>query len=127
MAHHLKLKVVAEGVETEGQLALLIAHQCDVIQGYFFSRALPPEAMAGLLREGRHLPTHLLRSGARKPLALFVGVEGMASAMEQLEQDGYRVCQAADREAARQWFADNLADVPGMRRATGGVRRPATA
>jgi len=111
MAHHLKLKVVAEGVETEGQLALLIAHQCDVIQGYFFSRPLPPEAMETLLRERRHLPSHLLRSATRKPLALFVGVQGLVPTMEQLERDGYRIGVVADGKGARQWLADNLTDV----------------
>ena len=44
MAHALGLKVVAEGVETEQQLALLKAAQCDYGQGYFFSRPVTPEA-----------------------------------------------------------------------------------
>jgi len=111
MAHHLKLKVVAEGVETEGQLALLISHQCDVIQGYFFSRPVPAEAMEVLWREDRRLPTQLLKSGTRKPMALFVGVEGLDEVMAQLERDGYRVCVAPEGESARQWFSGNLADV----------------
>ena len=41
MSHELGLKVVAEGVETQEQLDFLRSHQCDVVQGYFFSRALP--------------------------------------------------------------------------------------
>jgi diguanylate cyclase (GGDEF)-like protein len=41
MAHKLKLKVVAEGVETEGQLALLRQYQCDYVQGYLFGRPMP--------------------------------------------------------------------------------------
>jgi EAL domain-containing protein (putative c-di-GMP-specific phosphodiesterase class I) len=40
MAHRLKLKVVAEGVETEGQLDYLRQHCCDAVQGYYFSRPL---------------------------------------------------------------------------------------
>lgn len=111
MAHHLKLKVVAEGVETEGQLSLLISSQCDVIQGYFFARPLSVEDMATCLREGRHLPPNLLRSGTRKPMALFAGVEGFDEVVEQLQRDGHRVCCAPDVESARQWFAGNLADV----------------
>jgi EAL domain-containing protein (putative c-di-GMP-specific phosphodiesterase class I) len=55
MAHSLKLKVIAEGVETEEQLAFLHSHQCDEIQGYLFSRPVPAEAFTQLLREGRHL------------------------------------------------------------------------
>ena len=111
MAHHLKLKVVAEGVETEGQLSLLISSQCDVIQGYFFARPLSVDDMAQCLRERRHLPENLLRSGNRKPMALLAGVEGFDEVSEQLQRDGYRVCLAADLESARQWFAGNLADV----------------
>lgn len=41
MAHNLKLKVVAEGVETSEQLAFLRRHRCDVGQGYLFDRPIP--------------------------------------------------------------------------------------
>lgn len=40
MAHSLRLTVVAEGVETEEQLSLLISHQCDQVQGYLFSKPM---------------------------------------------------------------------------------------
>ena len=43
LAHTLGLTVVAEGVETEDQLALLKQCDCDCIQGYIFSRPLPEE------------------------------------------------------------------------------------
>jgi len=51
MAHTLKLKVVAEGVESEAQYAFLKANGCDEFQGFAFSRAVDAEAFAGLLRE----------------------------------------------------------------------------
>ncbi|MCQ2108718.1 MAG: EAL domain-containing protein [Fibrobacter sp.] len=41
MCHHLKMKVVAEGVETESQLNFLKGAGCDYIQGYYFSKPLP--------------------------------------------------------------------------------------
>ncbi|MAL99138.1 MAG: hypothetical protein CL583_11910 [Alteromonadaceae bacterium] len=41
MAHHLKLKVVAEGVETGPQAAFLRDNACDIFQGYFFARPMP--------------------------------------------------------------------------------------
>ena len=55
LAHSLKLKVVAEGVETDAQLAFLRARGCDEIQGFHFSRPLPVSDMTRALREGRRL------------------------------------------------------------------------
>jgi len=55
MGKSLKLRVLAEGVETQEQLALLQAQGCDEIQGYYFSRPLPADELAKLLREGRTL------------------------------------------------------------------------
>lgn len=49
MAHIQRLRVVAEGVETQAQLDRLRDCQCDVIQGYLFSRPLPAEAAMSLL------------------------------------------------------------------------------
>ncbi|HEV8520206.1 MAG TPA: EAL domain-containing protein [Burkholderiales bacterium] len=55
MAHALRLKVVAEGVENEAQLEFLAAHTCDEMQGYYFSRPLPAELCTQFLREERRL------------------------------------------------------------------------
>jgi predicted signal transduction protein with EAL and GGDEF domain len=52
MAHSLKLRVVAEGVETFEELEFLRAHQCDEAQGFYFSRPVPPRNLAALLRSG---------------------------------------------------------------------------
>lgn len=49
MAHGLKLKVVAEGVERLEQLEFLKAERCDEVQGYLISRPVEAEALAGLL------------------------------------------------------------------------------
>ncbi|QGT77751.1 EAL domain-containing protein [Guyparkeria halophila] len=51
MGHALRLSVIAEGVETEAQLAFLRANGCDTYQGYLFSPPLPPAAFARLLAE----------------------------------------------------------------------------
>jgi EAL domain-containing protein (putative c-di-GMP-specific phosphodiesterase class I) len=56
MAHSLELKVIAEGVETEQQLAFLRAHRCEGMQGYLFSPPVPAERFEELLQEGRMLP-----------------------------------------------------------------------
>jgi len=50
IAKYLRLRVVAEGVETEGQLSLLRDAGCDLVQGYYFSRPLPPEEFEQLIR-----------------------------------------------------------------------------
>ena len=60
MAQSLKLRVVAEGVEAEEELEFLRAHQCDEAQGYYFSRPVPPEQFARLLRTGIPDPSPLV-------------------------------------------------------------------
>ncbi|MEO4045466.1 EAL domain-containing protein [Pseudomonas sp. CAU 1711] len=50
MAHNLKLKVVAEGIETAAQLAFLRRQQCDVGQGYLFDRPIPGRELVQRLR-----------------------------------------------------------------------------
>ncbi len=51
MAKALKLATVAEGVETQAQLDFLKEHHCDTMQGYLFSRPLPPEGIDTLLAQ----------------------------------------------------------------------------
>jgi EAL domain-containing protein (putative c-di-GMP-specific phosphodiesterase class I) len=53
MAKSLHLKVIAEGVEDEAQMSFLRAHQCDEIQGYYFSKPLAVDKVADKLR-GEH-------------------------------------------------------------------------
>jgi EAL domain-containing protein (putative c-di-GMP-specific phosphodiesterase class I) len=50
MAKSLHLKVIAEGVENEAQMSFLRAHQCDEIQGYYFSKPLATDKVADKLR-----------------------------------------------------------------------------
>ena len=50
MAHNLKLKVVAEGIETGAQLGFLRRHKCDIGQGYLFDRAIPGRELIDGLR-----------------------------------------------------------------------------
>ncbi|WP_255452316.1 EAL domain-containing protein [Sporosarcina sp. ANT_H38] len=45
LAHNLHKEVIAEGVETKEQLDFLTAHQCDITQGYFFSKPLTAKAI----------------------------------------------------------------------------------
>jgi diguanylate cyclase len=51
LAHSLNLKVVAEGVEEEKQLTFLKNHNCEEVQGYYFSRPLPPMDLMNFLNK----------------------------------------------------------------------------
>jgi PAS domain S-box-containing protein len=67
MAHGLRLEVIAEGVETEGQLTLLAQNGCDEIQGYLFSRPVAAAECAQMLRDEKSLTLDQLRpSGAMR-------------------------------------------------------------
>ena len=50
LAHKLGMKVVAEGVETEGQLKFLNSIGCEKIQGYLISKPLPAEQAENFIR-----------------------------------------------------------------------------
>ena len=52
LARQLGMEVIAEGVETKEQLELLRSMQCDLVQGYYFSRPLDQAAAEKLLSDG---------------------------------------------------------------------------
>ena len=54
LAHAMGLKVVAEGVETEGQHEILRNLGCDELQGYLFARPMAPEAIPGWVHANAH-------------------------------------------------------------------------
>ncbi len=56
LAHNLHINVVAEGVETEAQLAYLKSISCDLYQGYYCSRPLPAEAFMELVQKNHAYP-----------------------------------------------------------------------
>jgi diguanylate cyclase (GGDEF)-like protein len=64
MVHALKKDIVAEGVETPEQLALLRKWGCDAIQGYLLSRPLPAAQFAEAVRDGPRAPVRLVHDSA---------------------------------------------------------------
>jgi diguanylate cyclase (GGDEF)-like protein/PAS domain S-box-containing protein len=68
MARSLKLRVVAEGVETLEELEFLRAHQCDEAQGFYFSKPVPPQQFAELLESGiAETPSVARRAAGARP------------------------------------------------------------
>jgi diguanylate cyclase (GGDEF)-like protein len=75
MAHTLRLRVIAEGVETEGQRSVLTRNKCDEMQGYLFSRPVDAVTAAQYLKERRTLSTPGAGDGDQAVL-LLVGEAG---------------------------------------------------
>jgi diguanylate cyclase (GGDEF)-like protein/PAS domain S-box-containing protein len=112
MAHRLQMKVVAEGVESEGQAALLAANRCDQMQGYWFSAAVTAAEVETMLREGRRVEPALLgqRSEQRSLLLVCSDDSIAASLRRRLLADGWQVPDAASAEQAQQAMARQQVD-----------------
>jgi diguanylate cyclase (GGDEF)-like protein len=96
MAHSLKLRVIAEGVETRPQLEYLRRNRCDEIQGFFFSRPLPAEEMGALVEAGKGLPPDPAGGGAPAQTLLIVDddVNVLSSLHRLFRRDGYQILTA---------------------------------
>ncbi len=71
LGHKLNLRVIAEGVETDQQCAFLRDNDCDEMQGYLFSRPVPPDDIARLLRDQRRLIADADAAGAAMHKAIW--------------------------------------------------------
>jgi EAL domain-containing protein (putative c-di-GMP-specific phosphodiesterase class I) len=64
MAHRLNLKVIAEGIENQGQLDFLQNHECDIGQGFYYSKPMPSELLTHtLIEEQNPLIQHMTPQG----------------------------------------------------------------
>jgi EAL domain-containing protein (putative c-di-GMP-specific phosphodiesterase class I)/ActR/RegA family two-component response regulator len=113
MAHNLNLRVIAEGVETEGQLAYLRAHGCDEMQGFYFSRPVPAGDFEALLRENRRLPFPEGSDSASERTLLVVDDEPQVVAVFErlLGKEGYRILSAGGAEEGFELLALNRVGV----------------
>lgn len=106
LGHELGHKMIAEGVETEAQLQFLMRHGCDEMQGFLFSRPIPADEFASMMREGRRLSTtDKDMNGARTILLVDDEPSILASLKRLFRQDGYRVLTAASGSDALESLA----------------------
>jgi len=111
LAHALHLPVLAEGVETEGQLQMLRDDGCDQIQGYLFSPPLDADGLAELLRSRRTLPVPA-RPERRRTLLLVDDEAPIISALKRLfRRDGYQLLTANSGAEALELLASHPVDV----------------
>jgi PAS domain S-box-containing protein/diguanylate cyclase (GGDEF)-like protein len=113
MAHGLKMRVLAEGVETEGQLSLLASHGCDLVQGFWFSRAVPAAEFEAMLVIGKRLPERFRTHSQKTHTLLLVDdEENITSALRRLlRRDGYRIVTACSGEDGLRRLAEHDVDV----------------
>jgi len=112
MAHSLKLRVVAEGVETEGQLNYLRRHRCDEIQGYYFSKPVPVAEFEAMLQADKRLTFGNDTLGQGNTLLIVDDEPSILSALRRvLRQDGYTLLLASSGAEALELLALNTVHV----------------
>jgi len=96
MAHSLHMQVIAEGVESRAQMALLRRHRCDEIQGFHFSRALPADELGQLVLDNRAQPSRPAADDRNMQTLLVVDddVNVLQSLHRLFRRDNYRVLTA---------------------------------
>ena len=113
MAHSLGMEVVAEGVETEAQLAHLRRQRCDQLQGYYFSRPLPVAEFERLLADGAMLA--LPAGDPLLPVRTLLIVDDEINVLNALKRllfrDGYRVLTASSAAEGFELLALNAVQV----------------
>ena len=101
LAHGLKLRVVAECVETESQLNFLSTHACDEMQGYYFSEPAAAAEIEVMLREGRRLRRSAGGIPEKPPVLLLDDSEQDLLLLEEiLRADGFPVLKTTDPRRA---------------------------
>jgi diguanylate cyclase (GGDEF)-like protein/PAS domain S-box-containing protein len=102
MSHSLNLKTVAEGVETLEQQEFLRARQCDEMQGFYFSRAVPEQEMEQMLRDGVKLTQTQPELPREERVLLLVDDDNhvLDALIHALHPDGYRILHTTDPKEA---------------------------
>ena len=113
LAHSLKLRVVAEGVETEGQINFLRFHGCDEIQGFYFAKPLPADECARLLTADKRLPQtqNPITRGSVSLLLVVENEHELQLLMQAFTPDGFQVLTARNANDGFEILARNRVDV----------------
>ncbi len=112
MAHSLRMKVVAEGVETEAQLHFLRNRHCDQMQGYYFSRPVPANDFVKMLNERKHLDlASSVVAGQQNLLIVDDDALTLSALQRSLRGQGYHILAAADGRAALELLAQHQVQV----------------
>lgn len=113
MAHSLKLEVIAEGVETEGQLRYLSSLGCDKIQGFYFSTPVPAPEFEQMLREDRRLDLSSESGHPPERTLLLIDDEPQVVEMMKLmlSGEGYNILTADNAETGFELLATNRVGV----------------
>ncbi len=113
LAHSLRLKVIAEGVETEAQLAYLQRHGCDFMQGYYFSRPVPVLECEQILRRGKRLSLRPDNAIVQTQTLLIIDddADAVMALKRLLRQDGYQILTGATPDDALEMLARHQVQV----------------
>lgn len=106
MARSMKMKTVAEGVETPGQLSFLRAIKCDAIQGFYFSKPVNADALTEMLYKQIDLPILPRGSAPERTVLLLDDEPNMLSALARIfRNEGYQILQTTSALEAFEMLA----------------------
>jgi response regulator RpfG family c-di-GMP phosphodiesterase len=112
MGRSLNLSVLAEGVETEAQASFLRGRRCDAMQGYLFSRPLPPAEFELLLTGDKRLAMPDIPADPGQTLLLVDDEPNILNSLSRLlRREGYKILTASSPLVAFELLAQHPVQV----------------